>query len=97
MDRQAKRMFEEGSTKGQLDQHELEIDSELFIQRTDYNETQYQWRGVAEIVETESHVFIYISAQMAYVIPKQGIIEGEVHSFVDQAVLFMEASRDSTE
>ena len=85
MDRAIRRMCREGANKGLVGRHELEIDAEGLIERTEFNETRQSWRGVERIGETDDYAFIYISAIMAHVIPRQTVIAGDPDAFIARA------------
>jgi hypothetical protein len=82
LDRQARRIYREGNNKGAFGEHELEIDDDGLVERTEVNENRYAWRGVERIIETDSHAFIYISALLAHVIPRGSIVEGNFDAFI---------------
>ena len=85
LDRQARRLYEEGTNKGMVGQHELEIDDHGLVERTAVNETRQSWHGVERITETEEHAFIYISSIMAHVIPKRSVTVGDPDTFIARA------------
>lgn len=82
MDRQVRRLYKEGTNKGTLGQHELEIDDSGLVERTEVNETRHAWQGVERIVETDTHALIYISSMMAHVIPKRSVTVGDADAFI---------------
>jgi hypothetical protein len=73
MDRQARRLYNEGTNKGTLGQHELEIDDNGLVERTEVNETRQSWHGVERIAETDERAFIYVSSMMA--VPPQNLVD----------------------
>lgn len=85
LDWHVRRLLSEGHTKGMLGPHELEIDPQGIIERTDMNESRTAWRGVDRIVETEDYAFIYISAIMAHVIPKHATTTDDPTAFIARA------------
>ena len=85
LDRQARRLYKEGESKGLLGQHEVEIDNNGFVERTEVNETRQLWQGVEKIVETNEYAFIYISSMLAHVIPKLSITAGDPEAFIARA------------
>ena len=85
MDRQVLRLYQEGENKGTLGEHELELDDNGLVERTEVNESRLSWQGVERIAETDEHAFIYISSMMAHVIPKQSVTSGDVEAFMAKA------------
>jgi hypothetical protein len=85
MDRQARRLYNEGTNKGTLGQHELEIDDNGLVERTEVNETRQSWNGVERIAETDERAFIYVSSMMAHVIPKKSLSAGDPDAFIARA------------
>ena len=85
LDRAFIRLNKEGANKGIIGQHELEIDADGFVERTEVNETRCLWHGVERIVETDEYVFIYISSLMAHVVPKRTPVTGDIDNFVARA------------
>lgn len=85
MDRQVRRLYKEGTNKGVFGQHEIEIDDEGLVERTEVNETRQSWQGVERVGETDEYAFIYISSVMAHVIPKRPGIDGDPDEFITRA------------
>ena len=85
VDRQARRLYKEGTNKGVFGQHEIEIDDDGLVERTEVNETRQSWHGVERIAETDEHAFIYISSVMAHIIPKQSVTAGDPDTFIARA------------
>lgn len=84
-DRLVRRMFREGDNKGIICQHELEIDDQGIVERTEVGEARQSWRAVERIEESDDHAFIYVSSMMAHVIPKRAVETGDVQAFLSQA------------
>ena len=85
MDRQVRRLCKEGTNKSVICQHELEINDDGLVERTEVNETRHSWQGVERIAESDRHVFIYFSAMMAYIIPKESVTSGDPDQFIARA------------
>jgi len=85
MDRQVRRLYNEGTNKGIFGQHELEINNDGLVERTEVNESRQSWQGVERIAETDTHAFIYVSSIMAHVIPKQSVTDGDPGAFIARA------------
>ncbi len=95
LDRHVRRLLNEGANKGCFGWHELEIDNDGLVERTEVNETRHSWQGIEKIAETESHAFLYTSSFMAHVIPKQSISTGDAVQFIaDAKQLWLAANPD---
>lgn len=88
LERNVRRLFKEGTNKGIICEHEIEIDEHGLVEKTEFKETRQSWQGVERIVETQSHVFIYMSSMAAYVIPKESVAAGDPYQFVESAKQF---------
>jgi YcxB-like protein len=94
--RSANRLISEGSTKGVVGPHELEITDSDLIERTEVNESKHSWRGLHRVVDTPEYLFIYVTALMAHVVPKQSVTAGDIDAFLQKANTQWEAHRDSS-
>lgn len=83
IDRTTRRMF--GNDQSLFGPHELEIEDEWLVERTDINASRQAWRGIQKIVETDDYVFIYLSAATAHVIPKAAVTSGDLPAFMTRA------------
>lgn len=97
VERNARRLYKEGKNKGFLCSHELEVDASGLVERTEVNETRQSWQGVERIVETDEHVFIYVSSLMGHVIPKRSVVSGDVDGFIEKAKQFWSAANPETD
>lgn len=89
--RTANRLISEGSTQGIVGPHELEITNSDLIERTEVNESKHSWKGLHRIVDTSDYLFIYVTALMAHVVPKQSVTAGDVDDFLRSATIRWEA------
>jgi YcxB-like protein len=96
MDRNVRLLYKEGTNKGTIGQHELEIDDRGLVERTEAGESRVIWRAVERIAETEEYAFIYLSSVTAHVIPKQAVTGGDANAFIARArQLWVAASPDA--
>ena len=79
-----RRMLKEGGDAGLLGPHELEITLGFLIERTDASEHRQLLSKLVRIVDSEEHVFIYISSFQAHVIPKRRIQQGNLDAFLQR-------------
>lgn len=87
-DRYVRGVYKTGANRGTIGEHEIEIDEDGLVERTEVSETRQSWRGVERIDETETHAFFFVSPLMAYIIPKQSIITGDPVTFIATAKTF---------
>ncbi len=92
----AKEMYQETQSVGMTGSFELEIDHEKISERREGGGSYQEWRTVLTIVETENHVFLYISSVQAHIIPKHGIQAGMLDQFVDQAKKYWQDANPQT-
>ncbi len=64
------KMYAEGSNKGSLGEHELEIAADGLVERSPYNETKTAWGAVERIESTQEH--------------KNRLAEGDFRAFLAQ-------------
>jgi hypothetical protein len=79
-----RRMYAEGSQKGTLGEHEMEVTEQGLVEWTDYNEMKSAWGAIQRIETTPSHTFIYVGPIMAYVIPHGAVTEGDLRAFLGE-------------
>lgn len=65
-----RQVAKEGRNRGLLTAHHFSIDEAGLVDRTSVTETRTSWEGVERVVQTDAHIFIYVSATSAHVIPK---------------------------
>lgn len=69
--RQARRLYADGSGRGTLGDHELEIHADGIVDRTHYSEIKAYWRGIDRVEENPDYVFVYIGSMQAIIIPRR--------------------------
>lgn len=87
-------MYAEGLNRGLLGTHELELTEDGIIERSEVGEHKTTWQGIERIISTTEHTFVYVSALMAQVIPRNAVTEGDYDAFVD--ALRMQYGRHGT-
>jgi hypothetical protein len=63
-------MVDEGKNIGFLGKSKLRLTEEGIILITEAKEMKSGWKAIENICETEKHIFIFISAVEAYIVPK---------------------------
>lgn len=59
----------------------LEIKDEGLHRRTSVSESTTSWAGISKLVSTDTHLFVYVGATAAFIVPKNGILEGDYDGF----------------
>lgn len=67
VERRISKILDEGKTTGILGVHHFSFTEEGIVDKTEFSETKYN--VIEKVVESEKHIFIYVSAVMAYIIP----------------------------
>ncbi|MCB2353945.1 YcxB family protein [Clostridium estertheticum] len=67
VEKRISKLLEEGKTTGILGEHNFSFTEEGVVDKTEFSETKYNL--IEKVVESEAHIFIYVSAVMAYIIP----------------------------
>ena len=86
-------VYAEGENRLLTGSHFLRLAPEALMGRTDFARTEIDWALVERIEETPTHVFIYISATQALIIPKRAFRPPDgVRAFVAQTREFRATS-----
>jgi len=67
--RRISRMIDEGKNADMLGNQSLTLTEDAIVNISNFSESKTNWHTVENVVETKEHIFIYISAVMAYIIP----------------------------
>ena len=57
--------------RGSLGDHELEIQDEGLVERTDVNESLHRWAGFHKIVRTNRYLYIYVTDNKVHIVPRR--------------------------
>jgi len=79
--RTARRLYAEGRNVGTLGWHRLSITENGLRTESEAGLGEWRFEGVERIAEAETFAFVYVSAVMALVIPKQRIARGRSPGF----------------
>lgn len=86
------KMFNEGENKGMLGKHSFSLSEDGIVDLSEHRESKTKLSAIENILESQDHIFIYISAIMACIILTR-IFENEnykneflmrLHKMVDQ-------------
>jgi len=81
IERNISKMLDEGKTTGVVGNHTFSYTEEGVVDKTEFSETRYNL--IEKVVESKEHIFIYVSAVMAYIIPIR------IFDSVDEKVNFL--------
>jgi hypothetical protein len=81
-ERQQRKLYSEGSTRGVIGMHECELRKDAVVVWNEIDELQTSWVGLDRIVTTDDYTFIFLSSVTAHVIPRQNVVEGDYGAFV---------------
>lgn len=54
-----------------LTEHTLAIAPEGLVEETEFNRSEYKWSAVQKVVGSRKHLFIYVSAGSAHIVPRR--------------------------
>lgn len=92
--RAVERQYQQGANRAVFGPQEVAIDADSVTFRTELCESRLLWRGVREIVETESHAFLFTSPAQAHIIPKHSVIAGDPEPFIGQAIAWWNGAKE---
>jgi YcxB-like protein len=92
-DKKVRRLYSEGKNSAALGAHRLSIREDGLTSETEVSSSTISFKGIEKIESSPTHIFIYISAISAMVIPKAGVTEGDYEDFLAQLRAKWEAMR----
>ncbi|OJV66511.1 MAG: hypothetical protein BGO41_03550 [Clostridiales bacterium 38-18] len=82
--RKISKLIESGKVPGLIGKHELLVDATQISDKTKESFTYYN--TVDKVNETKTHVFVYVSQVMAYIVPKTAFeSDSDKESFIEMA------------
>src|SRR4051794_2871709 len=83
IDRSARRLYGEGSNKGMVGPHELELTADSLEESTPYGQQRAALKSIERVASSDKYSFIYLNAVMAHVVPHDAVQEGDAKAFID--------------
>ncbi len=81
--KKVEKMLDSGKITGLIGSHELELGEGHLTDTTRESYTRYE--SVEKIIATETHIFVYVSQVMAYIIPKHTFkTQEEIELFIEK-------------
>ncbi len=93
IEKQVRQNVEDNNNRALFGTHEIELENDWLVQRTEVSAHRQAWRAVDRIEETDEGVFFYLSAVTAHVIPKRKLPPAELQAFLERARQLWQASR----
>lgn len=75
--RRLSKMLDEGKNTIPLGRQNISITDDGITEITDHSEAKHGWNVVEDIFETKEHIFVYISAVTAHIIPVRAFKSAE--------------------
>ncbi len=89
-----RKAYAEGKNLALIGVHELTLHDEYFEIRAPMFASQMRWDMVEQIRQTDGHIFFYVSALSAHIVPKSAFDDAEEASaFAAEAISLWEQSR----
>lgn len=82
--RKAKALYAPGKNKALVGRHSLEISEGALQQRSEGGSDEVHFGAIERVAESPTHVFIYVSALSAHVVPRNKVAQGDLEAFVAQ-------------
>ena len=95
--KQVKRMYAEGRNEGTIGRQKLRVAPSGLTNSSEQGESQINWSAVERIAETPSHIFIYISAVTAFVIPRETTSGANLESLVHRMREFVDTAQQDVD
>jgi|GEM_PF-3280361 len=76
------KMYAEGQNNGIIGEHELQIDVDGLVEKTQIGEVRQEWDKIKNVVSHNNRTYIFISDINAYILPKDSTIQGDYDNFV---------------
>jgi hypothetical protein len=79
---QTRRLYAEGRNKGTLGRHRLSLTDSTLREESEAGSSETRFDAIERIAETPSHVFVYVGAVHAHVIPRSEVPAGDLDAFL---------------
>lgn len=71
------RLYREGKNRGILGPHRIAAEPEWLLEASSDREHRTRWRAIEQVVETEQHLFVYVSGFSSVIVPKRAFATAE--------------------
>jgi hypothetical protein len=76
--------YSEGQNNGIIGEHELQIDADGLVEKTQLGEIRQEWDKIKSVVSHNDRTYIFVSDINAYILPKNSVVQGNYDAFVDE-------------
>ena len=80
------KLYGKNKNKGVMGVHEISIENDGLVAKTEYNETKLKWGSIENIVTFKGKTLIFTGAMQAHVVPEDAIIDGDYKAFTDELI-----------
>jgi len=80
--RQIRKLYGSGQSYGVLGSHSIEIVGKDLVTKSETDENRFALVSINRIVKNDDYTYIYTSASLAHVIPRNGVVSGDYEQFV---------------
>lgn len=78
-------MLRSAPAESVLCRHQLVLEDSGLLEKTAVSENRTNWAAIGEVMQSETHVFVFVGPGMAHVIPKASFANAEaMNSFVQE-------------
>ena len=77
-------LYPVSDNKGLLCEHSLELTEIGITEVSPVGQQNTSFAGIHRVVNTPSHAYIFIGSNMAHVISRKKILEGDINTFITQ-------------
>ena len=79
-------MYSQGKLAGHIGEHSLELREDGVLERNSGGEHLSHWDQIENIHLTDQRAFFVTRTQLAYILPKSAIVEGDYEKFLEKAI-----------
>ena len=91
LEKQSRRMLDEGDNDGMFGLKQLELDDEWLTSRSNVIESRHKWSVVKRIDVTDAYAFLYISSIQAHIVPLRNVTHGDPRLFLAKSQALMDS------
>jgi hypothetical protein len=77
-----RRLYREASGKGDFGRHRLTLGDAGILAENDLGRAELRYEALQRVVETPTHVFIFVGALSAHIVPRTRIVAGDLNAFL---------------
>ena len=82
--RSSRKLYGEGSNKGFVCRHDLELTDEFLVEKSDGGMSSRKISDLEKVVTDQTYTYIYVGSLSAHVVPHERVSEGNLQAFVEE-------------